>query len=241
MSPAKKRASPLAWLFGSGRPLLILALVVGIFGGGVYWGWLKTRTRILASPEYRLTAQQVEITPPPEWIHSDVREEAFRDPALSSPLSIMDDDLVERVAKAFAGHPWVAKVLSVAKRYPASVKVELAYRKPVCMVVVPGGLVPVDEGGILLPRGEGDFSPLEATRYPRLEGIDHMPAAPVGSRWTDAKVIGGAEIAAAIGPAWGGLGLRSIVPLAADPTIAGGNLGVSGGNFGQPRRNHSLR
>ena len=145
----------------------------------------------------------------------------------------MDDDLVERVAKAFAGHPWVAKVLSVAKRYPASVKVELAYRKPVCMVVVPGGLVPVDEGGILLPRGEGDFSPLEATRYPRLEGIDHMPAAPVGSRWTDAKVIGGAEIAAAIGPAWGGLGLRSIVPLAADPTIAGGNLGVSGGNFGQ--------
>ena len=153
----------------------------------------------------------------------------------------MDDDLVERVAKAFAGHPWVAKVLSVAKRYPASVKVELAYRKPVCMVVVPGGLVPVDEGGILLPRGEGDFSPLEATRYPRLEGIDHMPAAPVGSRWTDAKVIGGAEIAAAIGPAWGGLGLRLIVPLAADPTIAGGNLGVSGGNFGQRAAEPFLR
>ena len=100
---------------------------------------------------------------------------------------------------------------------PASVKVDLAYRKPVCMVVVPGGLLPVDAEGILLPRGEGDFSPIEATRYPRLEGVDHMPTGPVGSRWTDAKVIGGAEIAAAIGPAWEAFGLHRIVPLAADP------------------------
>jgi hypothetical protein len=198
-----------------------------------YWGWQKFRTPILALPEYRVTAQQVEITPLPEWIHSDVREEVFRDPALAGPLSIMDDDLVERIAKAFVRHPWVAKVHLVTKRHPAAVKVELVYRKPVCMVVVPSGLVPVDKEGILLPGGVGNFSPIEATRYPRLEDVDHMPTGMVGSRWTDAKVIGGAEIAAAIGPAWDALGLRSIVPLAADPAMAAGNAGSPAGISGR--------
>ena len=93
----------LAWLFGPGRPLLILALLSGMFGGGAYWGWLKHKDAdSRPRPNIALTAEQVEITPLPEWIHSDVREEVFRDPALGGPLSIMDDDLVERIAKAFA-------------------------------------------------------------------------------------------------------------------------------------------
>ena len=66
-------------------------------------------------------------------------------------------------------------------------------------------------------QGEGDFSPIEATRYPRLEGVERSPTGPVGSRWTDAKVIGGAEIVAAIGPAWEALGLHRIAPVAGDP------------------------
>jgi hypothetical protein len=85
------------------------------------------------------------------------------------------------------------------------------------MVVVSGGLLPVDAEGTLLPSGDGDFSPIEATRYPRLEGVERNPTGPVGNRWMDAKVIGGAEIAAAIGPAWEALGLHRIVPLANDP------------------------
>ena len=46
----------------------------------------------------------------PAWIHSDIRGEVFRDPKLGGPLSIMDDDLVDRIKEAFAEHPWVAKV-----------------------------------------------------------------------------------------------------------------------------------
>ena len=34
---------------------------------------------------------------------------------LDGRLSIMDDDLVERIADAFARHPWVAKVERVER------------------------------------------------------------------------------------------------------------------------------
>ncbi len=219
MSSAKRQRAPLSSRRRLPWILVALAALAGSLGVGGLFAWQWIKPRLLASPEYRVTAQQIEITPLPEWIHSDVREEVFRDPSLSGPLSIMDDDLVERIAKAFAWHPWVARVVAVTKRHPASVKVELSYRQPVCMVEVPDGLLPVDALATLLPTGDNFTSP-EAAHYPRLEGVHHMPALPAGCRWADARVIGGAEIAAAIGPAWQTLGLRSIAPIVADPPIA---------------------
>jgi hypothetical protein len=232
MSPAKKQNAPSpvpawlqglgSWLLGRGRPLLLTLLLAGLFAGGAIETWRWIGPRVLRSPQYRVTAERVEITPPPEWIHSDVRAEVFRDPALDGPLSLMDDDLAERIYKAFARHPWVAKVIRVNKQ---NLKVELVYRRPVCMVEVPGGLLPVDGEGVLLPPG--DFSPSEAAGYPRLTGVERGSTVAPGSRWPDAKVLGGAEIAAVIGPAWGAMRLQRIVPLAADPAAAaaGGPVG----------------
>ena len=102
-------------------------------------------------------------------------------PSLDGPLLLTDDKLTEQIANAFSLHPWVAKVTRVTKRHPSStnpaaVKVELVYRQPVCMVEVPGGVLAVDAEGVLLPSE--DFSPIEATRYPRLVGADQKPARP---------------------------------------------------------------
>ena len=246
MSAAKKRKATktdsawfrgvFSWLFGPGRLALIVVVLFAAFAGGTYLAWMKLKGRILGSPEYRLDPQEVEITPLPDWIHGDLREDVFRDPALDGPLSIMDDDLAERIARAFARHPWVAKVVRVSKHHPASVQVELEYRRPVCMVEVPGGLFPVDVEGYLLPGR--DFSPGEAARYPRISGVERMPIGPPGSRWPDSKVIGGAEIAAALGPAWEAMRLQRIVPLAADPAVAavGGVVGGDSSRRTAPRR-----
>ena len=128
----------------------------------------------------------------------------------------MDDDLTERIANAFARHPWVAKVERVTKSY-GTVKVELVYRKPVCMVKLPGGgLLPVDVEAVLLPTQTGDITPTEAARYPQLWGMDRGPTGPAGTRWGDARVIGGAEIAAALGDKWEPMRLDHIEPSAAD-------------------------
>jgi len=229
MATAKKKqpASPAAawvrklffWVVGPGLLAMILVLQVGLFVGGTWLAWMKLKDRILAAPEYCIGPEQVEITPQPPWIpQSDIRAEVFRNPTLDGRLSIVDDDITERIANAFARHPWVAKVEAVKKRY-STVTVKLVYRKPVCMVELPGGgWLPVDVEAVLLPTG--DFTEVEAARYPRLLGVDRAPTGLAGSRWGDAKVIGGAEIAAALADVWEPMRLHYIEPLAADPAVS---------------------
>ncbi len=227
MSAAKKQEKSSSWVsavLGSlaARQMGIVLAALLLLFGAARLAWLKHRDMILSAPEYQVVAETVEITPLPPWIHSDLRGEVFRDAALYGPLSLMDETLNERLARAFAAHPWVAKVQQVRKKHPgasdpASVTVALVYRRPVCMVEVPGGLLPVDSEGVLLPSG--DFSPSEAARYPRVQGVERSPNGSAGTRWGDAKVVGAAEIATVLGPAWDSLKLARIVPLPSDPAI----------------------
>lgn len=194
------------------RPLVrttvaLLALLVG--GRLVY---KAVEARIAGSPHYSFDPRSIAITPLPEWIHSDLKGEVLRDGSLDQPLNILDESLLERVSKAFALHPWVAQVASVRKRAGTGLEVELVYRRPACMVEVPGGLYPVDAEGVLLPTA--DFSPQDAGHYPRLSGIQTVTEGPVGTRWQDERVLGAAQIAALLADDWAPLGLARISPLA---------------------------
>lgn len=200
------------YLIGPGRRLALAVLVLAVFFAGWFIVWRRVRDRVLSSPDYVLGAEDIQTTPRPEWIRRDVAAEVFRDASLDGPLSIMDEGLAGRLAAAFALHPWVAKVVRVTKSHPARVEVELVWRRPVCMVQMGQDLVPVDAGAIVLPRG--DFSPVEAAAYPRLEGIDTAPVGPPGTRWGDGRVMDGAEMAAAFGPLWGELKLDRILAVA---------------------------
>lgn len=207
-----------AWAFvnGPGRPLVAILLAAAILLGFWYvvWHVLGFGAKTVNAEEYFLTEDDLEITPTPAWIHTDLRSAAFR---LACPdqksRSILDDQLVERVRAVFTLEPWVAKVRSVQKSHPPKLKVDLEYRRPACMVEVPGGLFPVDSQGILLPHAPHDFSPLEANAYPRLAGIDTLPSGAVGTRWGDPRVVGGAEIAAVLIDQWQKLQLQLIRPL----------------------------
>ncbi len=193
------------------RRWLLPMLIVGVFAGGSVLAWRKLAPTLALDENYRVTPEKVEITPPPEWVRSDVKSPALRDAGFDDRVSLLEPDLVERIARAFSLQPWVAEVVRVQKSYPARITVELRYRRPVCMVEVPGGLYAVDIEGVVLPSQ--DFSPLEARDYPRLSGITSTPLGPVGTAWGDPRVVGGARIGAALLPHWKGLGLARIVPL----------------------------
>jgi hypothetical protein len=191
-----------------------LALVAGLAAGTVAL-WRRVGPAVLAADDYRLDVGDVDITPPPPWIVTDVRAEALRVASLDDRPSIGQPDLLERIAAAFRLHPWVAEVTRVARSYPARVRVDVVYRRPVCMVELPsGGLFPVDGQGVLLPSA--DFLSPTAQRaarsYPRLAAIDTHPRGGVGGPWGDPRVEGGAAIAAALLEAWGELRLARIVP-----------------------------
>ena len=183
-------------------------LVAAALAGSGYAVWRKYGQQVLASSHFRLSPEHVTITPLPEWIHADIKSDALRDAGLDSGATILDDELAQQVARAFALHPWVAKVERVTKRAGPRIDVELVYRRPVCMVDVPGGVYPVDAEGIVLPRD--DFSVNDARRYPRLSGITGVPTGLVGTPWGDLQVVGGAELAALVVDVWNELKLHYI-------------------------------
>jgi hypothetical protein len=187
------------------------AVVLLLFATAWAIAWFAIRSSVFRGQEQQHRPEQVEITPLPSWIHSDLKGDVLRDAGLDRPLSLHDDNLTRRFYEAFALHPWVAKVERVTKEYPARLKVELVYRRPVCMVEVPGGLFAVDAEAVLLPSG--DFSPVEAARFPRLAQINTAPLGQAGTTWGDVQVAGGARIAAALLEVWRELNLQRITPL----------------------------
>jgi cell division septal protein FtsQ len=194
---------------GKGRRIVALLLIAASIGGAGFGIWKYVEPQIFTGSHYTFDGRQISVSAPPAWIRTDIKSEVLQSASLDGPLSVLDPLLAERLAKAFALHPWVAQVVRVTKR-PAGADVELVYRKPVCMVEVPGGLYPVDAEGVLLPSS--DFSPLEARAYPRLSGILTVTEGPVGTAWQDARVLGAAKIAAVLLDAWEELKLNRLAP-----------------------------
>ncbi len=231
MAAAKKNPPPApsirerlrAWFFGgeAARPLLFVVVILAVFGAVWYAAWMKVRGVAGQAPD--MTVSTVLITPPPVWVRRDVAADVLEELRRDQTLSLLDDALIDRAAAAFERQPWVARVVRIGKRHPAAIEAELEYRRPVCMVEVPGGLIPVDAEGTVLPT-EG-FTSVEAAKYPHLGDVGRQTPSLPGRRWPDARVVAGASVAVALSPVWEQLKLQKIVPLAPDlPLANGGDL-----------------
>ena len=147
--------NPPTWVNAVFRPLRLAKLTV-IVGVVALMPYLIQRLPSLAGrPEYRLATKQIRIVPMserpvPENLLEQVRELG----KLPRELSMLDETLSAKVADAFARHPWIARVVSVRKSYPANITVELEYRQPVGMVQVKGGPFPIDVAGVVLPPAD---------------------------------------------------------------------------------------
>ena len=133
MSPTKKsnpspRVPPLlrntlGLLSGPGRTATLGLLVLAAFVAWAVAVFMHVEKHIRDSPDYIVTVEKLSITPPPDWIRRDIRAEVFRTATSPErPLSILDDDVAERIALAFRLHPWVAKA-KVEKKATARINV----------------------------------------------------------------------------------------------------------------------
>lgn len=210
-------ASAISWL---GRAFAALALAM--LALLAFWNllWKQAGAQLAIDPRYDVTAESLDLPAPPEWIHHDLRPEVVAYLGDSGHLSILDDDLTERIYRAAAAHPWIAAVNEVRKTFPARVHIACEYRKPAAMVRVPEGLLPVDASGVLLPTG--DFTPQEAARYPRIEGIETPPSDVAGRPWGDPRVEAAAKLAEILSPYWTQLQLARIIPAQTEPAERSG-------------------
>ncbi len=185
---------------------LVLALVIA-----AHLAWKKWGTEISADAKFRLSLNDVQITPQPKWIAGDVRSEVFQDSALGE-LSVLDPQTTEKVANAFARHSWVEKVKSVTKSAGPRVVVELEYRRPVAMVEVwsdgAPGLWAIDGSGVLLPTAGFES---KTQNYLRIRIEDLQPFRAIGVPWADQRVLDAAKIAQLWADDWQKAGLYRIV------------------------------
>lgn len=182
-----------------------------------------TEPRIAHWPEYQLTSDRWEITQKPNWIRRDVIRETIDQGDLTK-LSLLDPKLAEKTSAALLNCSWVKEVKRVEKRYPAKVRIDLIYRRPVAVVEVldeasaqegPACYF-VDDLGVLLPQL--DFSHPDLPHYPRIRVPNAARQAPAGAAWGDARVEQAAAIAGAIADKFNDWGIDAIelAPLGED-------------------------
>ena len=179
------------WIFRPWRLLGVSVLALA----WLFWPQVRQELPTIANrKEYLVGPEQVTVSPLPRWVPSDLVEQVFDRAELDEPLSLLDEDLSEQVAVAFYTHPWIEDVHQVSKVFPARVRVDVTYRKPVAMVKGIDGYYAIDEQGYLLPPH--DFPLSDVDKYPLIEKVSSTPLGGPGQSWGDPAVIGAAQLAA---------------------------------------------
>ena len=209
------RETLLAAIFRPQRLMLLALLPAVAVLVPVLWKQWPSPT---ASPAYRLTAGEIVLSPPPPpTLPGNLVERTVGTAGLTAQISVLDPQLLPRVAAAFAAEPWIKQVVQVRKSLPPRVEVAVEYRLPAAVVDVKQGVYPIDAESVLLPPG--DLTAVVARRYPLITGARTLPAGPPGTQWGDSVVAGAVRIAAVLAPHWEELGLTAI----AAPAVATAN------------------
>lgn len=144
-------------------------------------------------PEFQLTPADITLPPAPAWIPHDLAAQVFKTAGLGENISLLDATASEKVAAAFHTHPWIERVVTVQKRWPARIVVDAIYREPVAMVRGIDGFYPVDRHGILLPAR--DFNASDVQKFPVIEQVTSTPVGRLGEAWGDPTVAAAARLA----------------------------------------------
>lgn len=173
-------------------------------------------------PQYRIDWSRVAVTPPPPGVPEDLVAEVRAAAELPDELRLLERGLAERLARAFAAHPWIRRVTRVEVQRQRRIEIDVVYRQVAVLVETSRGYYPVDESAVLLPPG--DFTPADVARLPVVRNIKSAPQGAPGEAWGDLMVECAAKLGSALAPGgdadkhWKRMGLAAIV--APTPRVA---------------------
>ena len=180
------------------RPSTLGVLAI-LLGAAVATPQVMRLTRELArQPIYLVEGGDVQITRPHEFVDPHFFRDALDAAGLEPPLSVVDPLLVSRLRLSLEESPWVASVDHLSATLSGGVRIALTYRRPAMMVQTGDGLFPVDEDAVLLPSRS--FDRMDAGRFPMLRLFEGSPAAAVGGRWRDTRVLSAVQVVRALHP-----------------------------------------
>jgi hypothetical protein len=162
------------------HPATLFVVATAIMIGTAIFLWERQQEQIVNLDEFRLTAEKIRLTPPPNWADTDLKQLVL-DQSTDSTPSILDTTLVSRTAGAIRKIGFVERVRSIQKS-KSGLDIDLVYRQPVALVelskvTIPEWpdsnrerqvLLPVDRHGVVMPEslGEQDNAPIITILYP---------------------------------------------------------------------------
>jgi hypothetical protein len=187
-----------------GRPFrrLIVSAALALGGaavvlGGLIWAGRVMRGTLQSAGRYQFLFKQIDCPTPPGADREQFLSEVRYYGEFPETVSMLDENLGQRLSEAFARHVWVERVDGVEITPNRRIQVKLTFREPVLAVVYEdrGPVVrAVDRHGTLLPRAVDTLS------LPQLVDRAPQPANGIGRPWGDAQVEGAARVAALLRP-----------------------------------------
>jgi hypothetical protein len=145
-------------------------------------------TLVMRSQEFKLPQPLARATVAPSWADPAASESVVVLPAGRDTL--LDPELVPRVAASFASNPWVRRVVAVERAFPDQIRVRLEMRTARLAIRRAGGLVLVDREGVRLP-GVYERVPVRAME---VVGAASVPPA-AGRVWEGPEIAHALEMA----------------------------------------------
>lgn len=214
---APAEPTPITWL--ARRNMLWLAFFVGTGAITARVSWMQFAKEIRGGKDFVIAPQRIKITLPPQIVRIDLAKEIAAN-FENNPMSLLDNNVVERVGQTLALHPWISRVKRVQKHYPGELWIDVAYRQPVAAVEVERpkprdgeprqqGVIPIDATGIVLNAKDLPDAFVKKDLL-RIHAFGLYPSGDFGSKWDDEKIVGAAKLAGALASDWSAAGLYRI-------------------------------
>ncbi len=162
-----------------------------LLGGLIYAGRLM-RDSLRGDDRYQFPLQQIECPSPPSMDREQFLSEVRYYSELPETVSLLDENLRQRLTEAFRRHAWVERVDGVEISSSRRIQVKLTFRQPVLVVAyLDQELVErvIDRSGNLLPRTH------DIATLPHLAGRIDAPTNGIGRPWGNARVESAARVA----------------------------------------------
>jgi hypothetical protein len=181
--------------------VLLLLVVTGI----TYKGWHRVQSRVLQADKSCFSATSVHVTETPPWVPETIVNDVISAFTIGrAPQdTLIDRELLRELATAFRAYHWVESVDRVRASFPATVTLDLTYRTPICMVLLPKDeenpdkevAHAVDRHGVYLPSDYFARNPNVANLYLKVLGVKSTPTGNLGDKWGDVVVEQAAALA----------------------------------------------
>ncbi len=193
---AKKESESIFFLWSGDfwTHTLFKVLVAAFVAAGGWLALAAARDQAVKIEDFQISPGNLDFISKPEWVTGPIERQLRSFSTPDAKISLLDSDAAKRIAAALSANPWIKKVESIEKDFPATVRAKVELREPAAYVLRGSRYYLVDGVGTRLP---GEYASRRETGLDDLLLIVYVRSTPppAGKTWGDPAVVEAAKLA----------------------------------------------